>query len=343
MQFGFSLSKKRALIAMLVIASFTSLLGTRVSDMLRMPASCLLMPVGDYVKAATSAFKSAMVHREAPALSPGQAVRLRKERDQWESIANAHIQGELHWWNMYRRVQKTKSAYGATLERCELIPARVIMGEGLPYGQSQTVSSGTIHGVERGMRVIDVLTDRSKALPDDAKMRAITDHSPVKGKPIAGSVLVGWVEAAGSFTARVRLVTDKRFKLEAILQRRIDPANPRKVTITTPQGPTETTLTRRNNRLIRVKISGDGERGMVTDAVPKAHNIRAGDWLWTIGRSVKLPTRMRVGIVVSVTQSSENPNFVTMQLVPAADLGMLRDIFIVRSLVSELPPSQGGN
>jgi len=344
MQFGFRLSKRRVLVAMLGAAIITSLLGSLVSDILRMPANCALAPVSDYVKASTSAFKSAMADREAPAMSASEAARLRGEVEQWKSEAQARSWGEIHWWDKYRRVQNTRNAYGASLKRCELIPARVILGEALPYGRSETVAKGTIHGVEKGMRVIDVLTDRSKALPADDRMRAITGFSPAAGKPIAGSVLVGWVEAAGSFTARVRLVTDKRFKIAAFLQRRIDPYRPRKIIGKTPDGPTETILTRQNNKLIKVMLRGDGERGLVTtDDIPKDHNIRAGDWLWTIGRSAKLPIRLRIGEVVSVAPSAKKPNFVTMRAEPATELGSLRDIFIVRSLVSQLPLSRGGN
>ena len=344
MRFGFRLSKKRVLAAMLVVAAATSLLRSLVSDMLRMPAACALAPVSDFVKASTSAFKSAMADREAPAMSASEAARLRKEVDQWRSAAWVRSRGEIYWWNRYRSVQRTRNAYGTSLKTCELIPARVILGEALPYGQSQTIAKGTIHGVEKGMRVIDVLTDRSKALPADDRMRAITGFSPVAGKPIAASVLVGWVEAAGRFTARIRLVTDKRFKIDAWLQRKIDPANPRKVTAMTPEGPTEKILTREDKELINVKVtlSGDGERGLTTDDIQKGHNIRAGDWLWTTGLSAKLPVPLRIGEVVSVEQSDKNPNFVVAKVAPAAELGALRDIFIVRSLVSQLPPSQGG-
>jgi cell shape-determining protein MreC len=341
MQVGFSLSKKRALVAMMGIAILTSFLGGMVSDLLRIPAVCALAPVSDFVNASTSAFKTAMVNRAEPAMSAAEAVKLRKEVQQWKSVAWARARGERNWWNKYRKIQKTRNAYGASLKKCELIPARVILGDALPYGQSQTLNQGTIHGVEEGMRVVDVLTDRSKALPAGDRMRAITGYSPVSGKPLTGSVLVGWVEAAGSFTARVRLITDKRFASDAWLQRMIDPAKPRKVTMTTPDGPTETILTGRNNKLVRVKLSGDGERGLITDAIPKAHNIRPGDWLWTIGRSARLPVRLRIGVVLSVTQSAKNPNFVTTCVKPAAELGTLRDIFIVRSLVSQLPASRG--
>ena len=342
MRFGFRLSKKTVLVAMLVIAAGASLLGSLVSDYLRMPAACALAPVSDYVKASASAFKSALADREVPAMSASEAARLRKEVDLWRSVAQARSWGEIHWWDQYRRVQNTRNAYGASLERCELIPARVILGEALPYGQSQTVAKGTIHGVEKGMRVIDVLTDRSKALPADEQMRAITGYSPVSGKPLAGSVLIGWVEAAGSFTARVRLVTDKRFEIDAWLWRTIDPSNPRKAIVNTPDGPTEKILTHNDNTFIDVKLSGDGERGLITGAIEERHNIRAGDWLWTMGRSAKLPERLRIGKVVSVTRSSKNPNFVIARVAPAAELGALRDIFIVRSLISQLPPSREG-
>jgi cell shape-determining protein MreC len=348
MQFGFSLSKKRVLVAMMGIAILTSFLGGMVSDLLRMPAVCALAPVSDFVKASTSAFKSAIADREEPAMSAAEAVKLRKEVEQWKSVAWARARGERDWHVRYRRIQKTREAfrksnsYRATLENTELIPARVILGDALPYGQSQTLNQGTIHGIEKGMRVVDVLTDRSKALPAGDRMRAITGYSPVSGKPISGSVLVGWVEAAGSFTARVRLVTDKRFKSDAFLQRMINRAKPRKVTTDTPDGQIDTNLTARNNKLIRVQLSGDGERGLITGAIKKAHNVLPGDWLWTTGGSAKLPVRLRIGVVTSIEPSEGNPNHVIVKAKPAADLGTLRDIFIVRSLVSQLTPQRGG-
>ncbi|MDP6635584.1 MAG: rod shape-determining protein MreC [Phycisphaerae bacterium] len=343
MQFGFSLNKKRVLVVMLLAACATSVLGAWVSDMLRMPAACALAPVSDFVKASTSAFKAAMAERETPALSASEAARLRKEVDQWRSEAWARARGELKWWREYRRIQKMRNAYAPSLRRCELIPAQVILGEALPYGQSQTFARGTIHGVEPGMRVIDVLTDRSKALPADDQMRAITGYARDTDKPVAGSVLVGWVEAAGSFTARVRLITDKRFKIRAWLQRVIDPENPRKVTAMTPEGPTEKILTPADSKLIYIQVilHGDGERGLITEDIQKSDNIRPGDWLWTTV-SAKLPRSLRVGKVISVSESDRNPNFVVAKVAPIADLGALRDIYIVRSLVSQLPESRGG-
>ena len=344
MRFGFTLSKKRLLVAMLLGAGATSLMGSWASDVLRMPAACALAPVSDYVKASTSAFKLAMAHREEPAMSASDAARLREEVKRWRSTAEICSRRGRYWWKRYRAIQNTRSAYGPSLDTCELIPARVILGEALPYGQSQTVSAGTIRGVGKGMRVVDVLTDRSKAFPRDGRMRAITGFPPVDGKPLAGSVLVGWVEAAGSFTARIRLITDKRFQIRSRLRRTIDPDNPRNALIDTPDGLVERILTPGDNaaKEIMVTLSGDGERGLVTDEIQKGHNIRPGDWLSTVGRSAKLPVELRIGVVVSVAPSDGNPNFVIAKVVPAVKLGSLRDIFIVRSLVSRLPPLRGG-
>ncbi|MBT3200774.1 MAG: hypothetical protein HN350_12750, partial [Phycisphaerales bacterium] len=283
-----------------------------------------------------------MIHREADVVSAEEAVRLRKEIEQWRGAAQTYSWREIHWWNQSRKIQKIRSTFGAQLANCELIPARVVLGDALPYGQSQTVYSGTIRGVEPGMRVIDVLTDRSKALPGGDQMRAITGYSAESGKPLAGSILIGWVEAAGSFTARVRLVTDKKFKVQALLHRRINPQAPRRVTVKTPDGPTVEVLTRKNNHLIPVTLSGDGERGMVTESIPREHNIRPGDWLWSMGRSAKLPIRLRIGKVTEVIELTKNPNFVTAKVIPASDLGSLQDIFIVRSLASP-PPPRGGD
>jgi cell shape-determining protein MreC len=337
MRFAFSISKKTALVVMLVIASVMSLLGPGASDYLRMPAACALAPVSDFVKSSTSAFKSAMADREEPAISASEAVRLRKEVDYWRGQARRYDRERMHWWDKYRRIQNTQNAFGPSVKRWEFIPARVIMSDLLPYGQSQTVSRGTIHGLEPGMRVVDILTDRSKALPTDERMRVISGSATYKGKPIVGCVLIGWVEATGSFTARVRLVTDKRFKVKAWLYRTIDPVKPRTITNITPDGPVEETLTRGNNKSIGVTLSGDGERGLVTGAVARDYNIRAGDWLWTANKSQILPERLRIGKVISV-KPAKNPNFVILHVAPAARLGALRDMFIVRSLVSP----QGG-
>ncbi|MCP4375892.1 MAG: rod shape-determining protein MreC [bacterium] len=333
MRFDFSLSKKTVLIVMLVIASVMSLLGPGASDYLRMPAVWALAPVSDFVKSSTSAFKSAMADREEPAISASEAVRLRKEVEYWRAKAHRYNRERKHWWDKSRRIQNTRNAFGPSAKRYEFISARVIMNEPLPYGQSQTISSGTIHGLERGMRVVDILTDRSKALPTDEPMPVISGASTYKGKPIVGCVLIGWVEATGSFTARVRLVTDKRFKIKALLYRTIDPSNPRTITSMTPDGPVEEPLTSRNNKSIEVTLSGDGKRGLVTSAVAKDYNIRTGDWLWTADISRKLPDRLRIGKVVSV-KDAKNPNFVIVHVAPAARLGALRDVFIVRSLVS---------
>ena len=343
MQFGFSLSKKKVLIVMMATAVITSALGPLVSDLLRMPAVCAMAPVSDFVKASTSAFKSAMAAREEPVMSASEAVRLRKELAQWKSEAWARARGELKYWKAYRRVQKMQDKYGPSLQRCELIPARVILGEALPYGQSITMSQGTIHGVERGMRVIDVLTDRSKALPASDKMRVVTNLMPLSEKPIFGSALVGWVEAAGSFTARVRLITDKRFAITALVVRKINTIKPRIVTVDTPQGPTEQPLNRMNNKPIVIQLSGDGERGMITGEVARERNILPGDIVKTTGLTAKLPVDLRIGRIVSVERSVQNPNFVTAKVVPITELGARQNVFIVRSLVSQLHPSQGGN
>lgn len=338
MQFAFSLSKKRVLVLLLVIAFGMSLAGSWGGDFLRMPASWALAPVSDYIKASTSAFKTAMTNREEPAMSSAEAAKLRRELADWKNEAWSQYHLKLKWWEECNKIQKIRAAYKKALKRCELMPATVILGEALPYGQSQTLSSGTIHGVKDGMRVVDLLTDRAKALPADDRMRVISEMSPE-----SGSVLVGWVESAGSFTARVRLITDKRFKINARVARVINTSKPRKVTMKTADGPTEGPLTavKEEDFYISVELRGDGDRGLVTGDIPKGHNVLPGDLLTTSGKSAKLPAKLRIGKVVSVEQSDKNPNFVVAKVAPIADLGALRNVYIVRSLVS--PPPKGRN
>jgi len=308
-----------------------------------MPAIYALAPVGDFVTAATSAFKSAVADRAEPAISAGELRELRRQLEQARGQAAARAIGERKWMERCYEIQRTRShVYGrnqTALTMCELIPARVIFGETLPYGHSRAVSKGTIHGAEPGMRVVKVFTDRSKAFAPDSEMSVITGTTPISAKQVPGSVLVGWIEASGRFVARVRLVTDKRFKMEAGVWRCVDPRKPRRALLRSRDGLIEQVLTKHNNELITVQLSGDGEKGLVTSKIPKHHNVREGDWLWTLKLTPKQPVPLRIGRVTRVEPAEDTPNFVVLHAAPAADLGALRELFIVRPLprLSESP------
>jgi len=344
MRFGIRLNRKRILLLLMIASVVTSLLRSWVADSLRMPANYALAPVGDFVTAATSAFKSAVSDRAEAPISAEDLKTLRKELEVARGEANARAMGQRVWMERCYEIQRTRSKlYGRdqrALTMCELIPVRVILGEALPYGQSRTISQGTIHGVEPGMRVVEVFTDRSKAFPPDARMRVITGTSPISAKHIPGSVLLGWVEASGSFVARVRLVTDKRFKISAAIERCVDPNNPRRALLDSPHGRIERVLTKKS-KWVTVTLSGDGGKGMVTDKIYKHHSVREGDWLWSVKLTAKLPVKLRIGQVTRVEPAEDSPNFVVVHVSPAADLEALRELFIVRPLLSKLPPRPG--
>ena len=315
-------NKRRIVLILLAVAAIGSLLSPRMADTLRLPAHYALAPLSDLSMSAAAAFKSRLSNRGQPVLSTQEAARLRHELDRLRHKVEALRRWGNGWKDRCREIQNIRHAYGPIRATYELIPARVVLREALPYVQSLTIT-GALDGVRRGVQVVEVMTDRSKALPKG--LAAIT-----------ASFLVGRVEVAGRLCARIQLVTDRGFKAPATLRR--DPGIPRRITVTTPEGSADRRLTRANNNPIPVQVRGNGNNELVVEDIAKHHNIRPGDFVWTTGTAAALPVELLIGKVVRVETSGKNPNFVTVYVSPAAELTALHNVYIVRPLASELPP-----
>ena len=327
------LNKARMLAILMVAALATSLLGRHAADVLRMPAHYVLAPLGDLGTSGAAAFKSRLADRAVGTISEQEARRLRRELDDLHHKVIALTWFGYYWKNQCRQIQGLRKPYGPIPENCELIPARVVLGEALPYGRSKTVNVGRARGAGEGMHVVEVLTDRSKALPEG--LPTIT---------ASGSTLVGRIEVAGKLIARIQLVTDRGFGTRAYIWRTMDrdPKKRRRITVTTEAGAREQVLTRANNDPIEVEARGNGDNELKVAAVPKDHNVRPGDRLWTRPDNRILPVQLIIGKVVRVERSQKNPAFVDVYVKPAADLAVLRDVYIVRPLASTLPARTGG-
>jgi len=325
-----TMNKKRTLAILMVAALASSLLGRYVADVLRMPAHYILAPLGDLGTSAAAGFKSRLADRTAGPISEQDARRLRRELQDLHHKVIALARFGYYWKKECRRIQNLRKPYGPIPETCELIPARVVLGEALPYGRSKTVNVGTVRGAAEGMHVVEVMTDRSKALPEG--LPTIT---------VSGSTLVGRIEVAGKLIARIQLVTDRGFRMRANIWRTIDPENPRRITVTTKDGAREQVLTRRDDP-IEVEARGNGDNELKVVDVPRNHKVRRGDQLWTRPSNRILPVQLIVGKVVRVEESQKNPIFVDVYVKPAADLAALRDVYIVRPLASTLPARPGG-
>ena len=145
--------------------------------------------------------------------------------------------------------------------------------------------------------------------------------------------LVGRIVSLGTATAELELVTDGGFQISAMIWR--DPAMCRDIDTAHRREP----LTAQNNKYIPTTIRGDGRGGMIATDVFKGHNVLPGDWIGTDGRSRFMPDRVRIGRVTEVRPDPRNAGLVDPPDFAVADLGSLRDVYIVIPL-SE--PSAGG-
>jgi len=212
-----------------------------------------------------------------------------------------------------------RALYGAIpYAQWELIPAVVVGRESLPYGRTRLLNAGLSQGaaVGAGVTTRRLLTDRSKRLPRNVAT-------------ISATALVGRVIDAGRFTARLQTVTDPGFEVAAKIRRVIDPANPRKITVTAG-GAGEQVLTPANNVRIPVQARGDGRGKMLVRDVNAYHNIRPGDLLVAAGDDAFLPVQARIGKVVEVIDDPRRRGlFVSLRVAPSADLAALREVYIV--------------
>jgi len=253
-------------------------------------------------------------------LSPEQARQLDRE--------NALLRGLAAYWkdqaDRYRRrvdgLITFQKSYGPIEDlQCELIPARVVAEDSLPYGQTRSLNVGQKDKAVARAPVISaepvLLTDRSKALP--TRLAVVT-----------GSALVGRLSQADAFTSSMMLITDRAFSTRARMLRIVDARNPRKIVVTTGGQAAEEDLSVDNNSLIEVEARGDGAGGLVIGDVSEYHNIRSGDMLLT-AEDRYLPLPVRIGRVYKVQKDPKHPLRVIVWVRPAADLESLRDVYIV--------------
>ncbi len=216
---------------------------------------------------------------------------------------------------------------GGPLKDCRdqwnLISARVIGGESLPYGTGAKTVKTSAGKAGAYVTTADLLTDRVKSLPEG--LWTLDTKS-----------LVGRITDSGAATARLQLVTDSSFGIAVVIWR--DPRITRKIT----SGPRQEQLTAEYSvaHPIRTALQGDGKENMIAIQVPKEHEVRPGDVAYTAPGQAA-PPYVQVAKVTQVLPDPKNAGFVTLVLAPITDLGSLRKVFIVIPR-SEEKPSPGG-
>jgi len=307
-------SKKRLAGILLAASVVTSVVGQSVSRPLRDFVRLAWAPLGDAPMYVTTAFERRI--SPSPDLTDQDVRGLvednRRLRAQLLELSRAY--------EAYLRQDELKQYLYGRMPGfpCELIDARVVGADALPYGDGRLLSAGASSGValQAAVTTRELLTDRAKALPHGLAV-------------ISTSALVGRIVEAGAFTARAQLLTDAGFGTPAQVFRIVDPRRPRQVKIVQPSAAAVAPLTAENNHLIPVWAQGDGKGGLVVRDVSENHNVLPGDWLITPRDDRFLPAGVRIGEVTEVTPDPRHVGVVTLRVRPHADLESLREVYVV--------------
>ena len=179
------------LAGLLAAAGGCSLLGPGFSAWLRGLVGPVLAPLGEGGMYLTTTIERRTERLGQRAVSPGEAQRLMESNAELERRLTA-AEGE--WARLLAQQQQMQRLYGVIpYGQWELIPARVVAVDSLPYGQTRLLNVGRSRGAAPGESVTTrrLLTDRSKRLP--AGVAAI-----------AASALAGRIVEAGPFTAQMQ-------------------------------------------------------------------------------------------------------------------------------------------
>ena len=323
MRLPFQFNRRTLLVVLMVLSAVCCALPAGVSNYLRGRLDLILSPLADGGTYVTTTLRgranSTLRWRPGSADSPQANEAVEEVTSYWHyqmEMLRDHYERELAQRGLIQGFHERHPDFP-----CELIPARVVAADALPYEQGRTVRGAELPA---GAMVTtrELYTGVEEKLPPNLTV-------------LSTAGLVGQIELSSEFTARLQLITDRSYKLKAQIWR--DPAIERTIVVRGPGGDQSVPLTPANNTPIDVTIKGDGANG-VTDDVPFAHAVRPGDWIVTRGHSLEMPGRVRVAQVKTVTVHKTNPLMSVVYAEPYVDLSTLRDVYIVRPLT---PPAGG--
>lgn len=319
---------RQGVLAVMLLASVALLLlGGRVSGPLRAVGRLALSPVGDAGMYVVTGARANVTRSDEPM----SAEQLRAYEDASRALSHV-METQIA---EYRTILADLRRFGMDISRqyaptkelpCDLVPARVVADDPLPYGATRVVNAGSNRGAARGLCVL--VTDRRKAIPENSPVlippQEIPQAVPARAARFTTSILVGRLGATGAYTARMHLVTAPSFATKAAIRRILKPGRPRKATI----GGRVRTLSDALNPPISVTAVGSGTGLLVRD-LPAAHNVAPGDWLVLPYDLEFWPVEVRIGSVRRIEPDQANPLYVKVHVRPAADLATLRNVYIV--------------
>lgn len=208
----------------------------------------------------------------------------------------------------------------------QLIPAGVVTGDLLPWRSSSLINAGTLQGVRPGAAVTSChfTVDRG------------TDGGVRNGLAILlGETLIGWVEQAGTHTARVKLLTDPSVEMKVRIGRFEKVTNP----AVDSEPPSESNPTASNRHPPAFRLAGgyfwltgrgngrmqirDVKRGDVESGV-----VQVGDTILSDPASGLLPAAMTIGHVTEITPDRANPLLSILTVRAAVEEKALRRVYV---------------
>lgn len=273
---------------------------------------------------------AALARGELRELSPDDITRLQEIIDTQMTRLARHWKGQAHdAHTTIAQLTNFHRLFGPIEDlSCELIPARVVSADSLPYGQTRLVNAGLRNGASAGEQVTTrlLLTNRAKALAYSSRLSVVT-----------GTALVGRLGETGAFTARLILVTDRSFRMEAQIDRVIDPDNPRMIQVERAGQVMTEPLSATNNAFIDCTAEGNGSDAVIVHSVSTAHNIKPGDWLVVRIVGAYYTTRIPIGQIVRRSDDARSgAGFHELRVEPMVDLSALREVYIINPILGVL-------
>jgi hypothetical protein len=258
MSFIASVSKKTVVLALLAAAAILSVAGHWIAGDLRSLTQTVMLPLS---QPGTSL---ALTIRERSGDIGPLCWRLQRERDEARVTAETFryaLQAErARFQERMRKDQEEKDIRYSLLNGfpCDLVAARVVAEQSLPYGDARVVRT-SVAKPGQYVTTIDLLTDRAKSLPEQDLLAIETLDS---------KALVGRVVSSRMAAAQVQLVTDKDFQIGAMIW--YDLSKPRDI----DTGHRSEPLTAKNGKAIPTTIRGDGRGGMIATCCPATGSAR---------------------------------------------------------------------
>ncbi len=185
-----------------------------------------------------------------------------------------------------------------------LIPARVVADDAAYWRESKLI----LGGLQRGVAGRDGVISRHFSVK-------LADSDGVRGgmAVLAAEVLVGVIDTAGTYTSRVRLLSDPETRMPVAVGRM--------------DGDTflgveaAFWLVGRGNGVIEVR---DVHHQYVSDG-----NIAVGDTVLTRADAPRLPPSVTIGIVTEIDRDPDNALLYVLRVTPRIDLGEIRSVYVV--------------